>query len=89
MDVVYDNYEPATLSMFDHIFGFFSGVRQKGLQTTEEILREGSFITAVGELELDGDQMRLQPSSVGPMFLSTATKNTLLKKMEEAKSSMM
>ena len=45
MDVVYDNYEPTSLSFFDHIFGFFSGVRQRGLQTTEEILRDGSFIT--------------------------------------------
>lgn len=45
MDVVYDHYEPASLSFFDHVFGFFSGVRQRGLQTTEEILRDGSFIT--------------------------------------------
>ncbi|KAI8123418.1 Mitochondrial ubiquitin ligase activator of nfkb 1-A [Lucilia cuprina] len=52
MDVVYDNYEPSSLSFFDHVFGFFSGIRQKGLQTTEEVLRDGSFITAVGELEL-------------------------------------
>uniref|UniRef100_A0A1Q3FAG0 RING-type E3 ubiquitin transferase n=1 Tax=Culex tarsalis TaxID=7177 RepID=A0A1Q3FAG0_CULTA len=89
MDTVYDNYEPSSLSLFDHIFGFFSGVRQKGMQTTEEVLRDGSFITAVGELELDGDSVRLQPSTVAPMFLTTATKNTLMKKFEEAKSSML
>lgn len=89
MDTVYDNYEPSSLSFFDHIFGFFSGVRQKGMQTTEEVLRDGSFITAVGEIEMDGNCIRLQPSSVAPMFLTTATKNTLLKKFEEAKSSML
>lgn len=89
MDTVYDNYEPSSLSLFDHIFGFFSGVRQKGMQTTEEVLRDGSFITAVGELELDGDSVRLQPSTVAPMFLTTATKNTLVKKFEEAKNSML
>ncbi|XP_055619044.1 mitochondrial E3 ubiquitin protein ligase 1 [Toxorhynchites rutilus septentrionalis] len=89
MDTVYDNYEPSSLSLFDHIFGFFSGVRQKGMQTTEEILRNGSFITAVGELELDGNSIRLQPSPVAPMFLTTATKSTLLKKFEEAKNSML
>lgn len=89
MDTVYDNYEPSSLSLFDHIFGFFSGVRQKGLQTTEEVLRDGSFITAVGEIELDGDTVRLQPSTVAPMFLTTATKNTLMKKFDEAKSSML
>jgi E3 ubiquitin-protein ligase MUL1 len=91
LDVVYDNYEPTSLSFFDHIFGFFSGIRQKGVQTTEEILREGSFVTAVGELELDGNHLRLQPSNELklPMFLTTATKNTLLKRMEEAKLTMM
>ncbi|XP_052862669.1 mitochondrial E3 ubiquitin protein ligase 1 [Anopheles cruzii] len=88
MDTVYENYEPSSLSLFDHVFGLFSGVRQKGLQTTEELLRDGSFITAVGELELDDSGIRLQPASTGaPMFLTTATKNTLLKRLEEAKSS--
>uniref|UniRef100_A0A0K8TS00 RING-type E3 ubiquitin transferase n=1 Tax=Tabanus bromius TaxID=304241 RepID=A0A0K8TS00_TABBR len=89
LDVVYDNYEPSSLKLFDHLFGFFSGVRQKGFQTTEEILRDGSFITAVGEIELDAGNLRLQPSSIGPMFLTTATKGALIKKFEEAKSSMM
>uniref|UniRef100_A0A1A9X0D7 RING-type E3 ubiquitin transferase n=1 Tax=Glossina brevipalpis TaxID=37001 RepID=A0A1A9X0D7_9MUSC len=89
MDVIYDNYEPSSLSFFDHLFGFFSGVRQKGLQTTEEVLRDGSFITAVGELELDGKVLRLQPSPLGPLFLTTANKSTLIKKFEEAKSSML
>ncbi|XP_067647662.1 mitochondrial E3 ubiquitin protein ligase 1 [Eurosta solidaginis] len=89
LDVVYDNYEPSSLSFFDHMFGFFSGVRQKGIQTTEEVLRDGSFITAIGELELDGNKLRLQPSPVGPLFLTTATKSTLIKKFEEAKSSML
>ncbi|KAJ6644431.1 Mitochondrial E3 ubiquitin protein ligase 1 [Pseudolycoriella hygida] len=89
LDVVYDNYEPSTLSFFDHIFGFFSGMRQRGLQTTEEVLRDGSFITAVGEIDLDGNSLRLQSSKTGPMLLTTATKNTLVKKLQEAKSSMM
>lgn len=89
MDIVYDNYEPTSLSFFDHIFGFFSGVRQRGIQTTEEILRDGSYMTAIGEIELEGNSLRLQASSEGPMFITTATKNTLLRKMEDAKSSMM
>lgn len=89
LDVIHDSYEPTSLSFFDHIFGFFSGVRQRGLQTTEEILRDGSFITAVGELELDGNNLRLQSSPLGPMFLTTATKSSLLRKFEEAKTGMM
>lgn len=89
LDVVYDNYEPSSLSLFDHIFGFFSGVRQKGLQTTEEILRDGSFITAIGEIELDGTNLRMQAGDAGPLFLTTATKSSLIRRFEEAKSSMM
>lgn len=87
LDIVYDHYEPSSLSFFDHIFGFFSGVRQRGLQTTEEMLREGSYLTAIGELELEGNTLRIQKSSVGPMFLTTTTKKTLIEHFKEAKSS--
>ncbi|XP_023166671.1 mitochondrial E3 ubiquitin protein ligase 1 [Drosophila hydei] len=89
VDVVYDNYESTSLSFFDHIFGFFTGVRQKGLQTTEQVLRDGSFLTAIGELEMDGETLRMQPSKQGPLFLTTATKSTLIKRFEDAKSSML
>ncbi|XP_064552480.1 mitochondrial E3 ubiquitin protein ligase 1 [Drosophila montana] len=89
VDVVYDNYESTSLSFFDHIFGFFTGVRQKGLQTTEQVLRDGSFLTAIGELEMDGQTLRMQPSKQGPLFLTTATKSTLIKRFEDAKSSML
>ncbi|KAH8349757.1 hypothetical protein KR084_005645 [Drosophila pseudotakahashii] len=84
VDTVYDNFEPHSLSLFDYICGFFSGVRQKGLQTTEEVLREGSFLTAIGELQLDGDTLRMQPSQKGPLLLTTATKSTLVKRLEDA-----
>lgn len=86
LDVVYDHYESSSLSFFDHIFGFFSGIRQRGIQTTEEMLREGSYLTAIGELELDGNTLRIQPSQDGPMFLTTATKKVLIEKFKEAKS---
>lgn len=89
LDVIHDSYEPTTLSFFDHIFGFVSGVRQRGFQTTEEILRDGSFLTAVGELEMDGSTLKLQKSSIGPMFLTTASKSSLVRRFEEAKSGMM
>lgn len=84
LDIIYDSYEPTTPSVFDHLFGFFSGIRQRGLQTTEHILRDGSFITAVGELELDGDNLKLQESSIGPMFLTTSTKSLLIRKFEQS-----
>ncbi|XP_055317997.1 mitochondrial E3 ubiquitin protein ligase 1 [Sitodiplosis mosellana] len=89
LDIIHDSYEPSSLSFFDHVFGFFSGIRQRGLQTTEEILRDGSFITAVGELELDGNHLKLQESNIGPMFLTTATKSSLIRRFEQAKNGML
>lgn len=89
LELIHDAYEPSNLSFFDHIFGFFSGIRSRGIQTTEEMLRDGSFITAIGELESNSNGIRLRPSKVGPMFLTTATKGTLIRRFEEAKSAML
>ncbi|XP_017070634.1 mitochondrial E3 ubiquitin protein ligase 1-like [Drosophila eugracilis] len=88
VDTVYDNFEPSSLSIFDYICGFFSGVRQKGLQTTEEVLKEGSFLTAIGELKLDGDTLRMQTSQEGPLVLTTASKSMLIKRLEDAHRSL-
>ncbi|KRF99751.1 uncharacterized protein Dwil_GK26989 [Drosophila willistoni] len=88
VDVVYDNYEPATMTLWDHIFGFISGIRQRGLQTSEAVLREGSVLTAIGELELDGKVLRMQPSEDGSLILTTATKATLIQRLEEGKSAL-
>lgn len=47
------------------------------------------YFVAVGELELDGGSLRMQSSDYGPLMLTTATRNTILKKFEVAKSSML
>jgi len=89
VDTVYDNFEPSSLSVFDYIYSFFSGARQKGLQTTEVNLGKGSFLTAIGELELNGDTLLMKPSQQGPLLLTTATKSTLIKRLEDANRSIM
>nr|XP_036671753.1 mitochondrial E3 ubiquitin protein ligase 1-like [Drosophila suzukii] len=87
VDTVYDNFEPSSLSVLDYIYGFFSGARQKGFQTTEVVLGKGSFLTAIGELEMDGDTLLMKPSQQGPILLTTATKSTLIKRLEDANRS--
>ncbi|XP_017058062.1 mitochondrial E3 ubiquitin protein ligase 1-like isoform X2 [Drosophila ficusphila] len=82
VDLVYDDFNHSSSSVFDHVCGFFSGVRQRRLQTAEEVLREGSFLTAFGELKLDGDTLRLQSSQKGPLLITTASKRTLFKRLE-------
>lgn len=89
LDVVHDSYEPVSLSFFDQVFGFFTGIRQRGIQTTEEILRDGNIITAIGQIELDGGDLKLQESTVGPMFLTTATKSLLIRRFEQARNGML
>ncbi|XP_052847313.1 mitochondrial E3 ubiquitin protein ligase 1-like isoform X2 [Drosophila gunungcola] len=84
VDMVYDNFERSSLSIFDRICGFFSGVPQRGFQTTEELLRDGGFLTAIGELKLDGNTLRMQPSQKGPLLLTTASKFTIVKRLEKA-----
>lgn len=60
-----------------------------GIQTTEEILRDGNIITAIGQIELDGGDLKLQESAVGPMFLTTATKSLLIRRFEQARNGML
>lgn len=87
MDVISDKFEPMSPGVIDHVWGFFSGVRQRGLQTTEEMLREGSYITAVGELhKTSTGVLKIQPSKEGlPLYLTTATKTTLLKRLASSR----
>lgn len=87
MDVIADKFEPLSPGVIDHVWGFFSGVRQRGLQTMEEMLREGSYITAVGELSRSkGGVLKIQPPRDGlPLFLTMATKSSLLKKLANSK----
>uniref|UniRef100_A0A6M2DS15 RING-type E3 ubiquitin transferase n=1 Tax=Xenopsylla cheopis TaxID=163159 RepID=A0A6M2DS15_XENCH len=87
MDIVWDHYEPSQLGMLDHIWGFFSGVRQKGLQSTEEMLREGALITGIGELSSSNGKLVLQlPRSGNPLFLTTLTKTGLVFKLSDGQT---
>lgn len=87
MDVTSDRFEPLSPSVMDYIWGFFAGVHQRGLQTTEEMLRNGTYITAIGELSgNEGGTMKLQPPRDGlPLYLTTSTKSSLMKKISESK----
>lgn len=86
MDVISDKFEPMSPGVIDHVWGFFSGVRQRGLQTTEEMLRDGSYITAIGELNSsNAGALKIQPSKDLPLYLTTATKTTLLKRLASSR----
>lgn len=52
-------------------------------------MRDGNIITAIGQIELDGNDLKLQESAVGPMFLTTATKSLLIRRFEQARNGML
>lgn len=91
LETISDVYEPTSGSFWDHIWGFFTGVRPQGLQKTEEMVREGALLTGIGELALSEDQatLRLQPPQEGlPFFLTSLPLNTLSKRLEGEKQTL-
>ncbi|XP_031840882.1 mitochondrial E3 ubiquitin protein ligase 1 isoform X1 [Nomia melanderi] len=87
MDVVSNTFEPTVPSFADHLWGFVTGIRQRGLQSTEELLREGALITGVGELSRSTSKtLTLQPPKNGmPFYLTTMSISSLLKKLDHRK----
>ncbi|BES95839.1 E3 Ubiquitin ligase [Nesidiocoris tenuis] len=90
LDTVYNKFEPSKMGFLDSFIGFFHGIRQRGIETTEEMLKEGSVITAVGEVTLCGCgvcNLHLSASSKGhPYFLTSMPITSLLRKVEEQKT---
>lgn len=59
-------------------------MRKRGLQTIEEVLKEGAFITAVGEIRKDGNSLSIQPPADGtPFLVSTMPLNSLARRLDE------
>lgn len=88
LDTVYNLFENSSLSVTDHIIGFFRGVRQRGIETTEELLKEGTSLTAIGEVCLSpkGILQMSAPSTGYPYYLTTMSIPSLLMKLEEQKA---
>lgn len=97
LDVISDVFSPTTPTVMDHLWGFFTGVRQRGVQTVESMLRVGSVITGIGELvpvskdSLSGrverpTELRLQPPSNGaPFFLTNMELSSLVRKLDDSR----
>ncbi|KAL3269615.1 hypothetical protein HHI36_008679 [Cryptolaemus montrouzieri] len=88
MDVISDVFDPTVPTVMDHIWGFFAGIRQRGIQKTEKMLRKGTMITGIGELvySRDGNMLQLQPPTNGtPFYLTNMQVTSLVKKLENSK----
>lgn len=87
MDVISDKFIPTVPSVIDHIWSFFAGVRQRGVQSTELMLRKGVMVTGIGELvHSNNGSLRLQPPSNGsPFYLTSMQVTSLIKKLDSSK----
>ncbi|XP_033327217.1 mitochondrial E3 ubiquitin protein ligase 1 [Megalopta genalis] len=85
LDVVSNTFEPTVPSFANHLWSFFTGVRQRGLQSTEELLRDGTLITGIGELSRSkSNALTLQSPNDGmPFYLTSMSITSLLKKLDD------
>ncbi|XP_051552956.1 mitochondrial ubiquitin ligase activator of nfkb 1-A [Myxocyprinus asiaticus] len=79
MEIVHEKFHQASYGFTDLIGQYLSGEKPKGQLETEEMLKVGASLTAVGELILDTDRLpKLRPPTDGSeYFLSTEDFETL------------
>lgn len=89
LDVISDRFEPSVPSFVDHIWGFFIGVRQRGIQSTEKMLRADSIVTAIGELTKPGTKsgnLTLQsPLNGSPFYITSMSITALIRTLDDRK----
>jgi len=88
LDTIHDTFECRPFSLMDYLISFFKGVQQKGLETTEEMLKEGSRVTGIGEIGYgeQGQLVIMPPSSGDPYFLTFMSVPSLIKRLEAHRS---
>ncbi|KAM0734939.1 Mitochondrial E3 ubiquitin protein ligase 1 [Formica fusca] len=89
LDIISDNFEPSVPTFADLVWGFFTGVRQRGIQSTEKMLRDNSIITAIGELsrsQTKSDTLILQsPLNGSPFYITSMSITTLIRNLDDRK----
>ncbi|KAG8212648.1 hypothetical protein J437_LFUL018871 [Ladona fulva] len=54
LSTISDKFQPSESSgIVEHVWGYFAGIRRRGIQTTEEMLKEGAIVTGIGEITLN------------------------------------
>lgn len=60
-----------------------AGVRKQGVQTMEELLKEGTLVTVVGEVVGGPGSLAVMPPSDGaPFFITTMPLRALMRRVE-------
>jgi E3 ubiquitin-protein ligase MUL1 len=84
LEVTYDKFDSAVSGLSDHLWGFLTGDRQRGVQTTEQMLVNDTSLTAVGEPVLCKDgKLKIQaPTNGDDYYLITDTSKSLIKRLQ-------
>lgn len=87
MSIIRDEFTPAAFSLSGWLGGWVAGVQLKGTKELEEMVTDGSLMTAVGELVInsDGTMQLRSPSNSDralPFILSTLPYSVLLNTYE-------
>lgn len=88
METVHKKFHQANYGFTDLLGQYLSGEKPKGQLETEEMLKVGASVTAVGEIILDTDRLlKLRPPTDGSeFFLSTVDFESLRLEQEEQSS---
>ncbi|XP_014672222.1 PREDICTED: mitochondrial ubiquitin ligase activator of nfkb 1-A-like [Priapulus caudatus] len=85
LSVIYHHYDSRQSSVGEHVMDWLSGSKTKGLEETERMLLEGTRVTAVGEIAIDGDVV-VRPPSCGALYIVTTLSHSELMRSFEGKS---
>lgn len=80
---IYDKFTPKTDTFGEFVWSWFRGERSKGFQVTEQMLMEGTTLTGIGELYLEGNTIKLRSPLKLTYYLTNMTKEGLIKKLEK------
>lgn len=82
LTVTYDNYKPNENSVFKTITDRIYGEMIKGYHEVEKMLVTGTHLLGIGKVVLDGNKIKLMPSSDGRYILTKLSKEEIIKNLE-------
>ncbi|XP_017299324.1 mitochondrial E3 ubiquitin protein ligase 1-like [Diaphorina citri] len=86
MNITYDKFEPSNPSVMDMVVAIASGSRQRGIQTTEEMLKVGTVVSVIGDIVVakDNSYTVVAPEDK-PLYIISESVQSLLTQLESNK----
>ncbi|XP_054710683.1 mitochondrial ubiquitin ligase activator of nfkb 1-like [Uloborus diversus] len=79
--VIYNEFTSHQETFGEALVDFFRGERTVGIQNIERVLIEDTNLTAVGQLVIEDDALKIKPPDVGTYFLTPSTFESLIAKV--------